>query len=120
MPLIMPRERALEEIERIRKLGLIEQKEYKRYYTLVAEVLRRYMQTVEPSWSTHLTTEELQARASTEAKPAMAVLRQADLVKFARSIPGSETAHGDLDRSRAFIESYPHPLETAAPEERVA
>lgn len=120
IPTIMPRDRALEEIERIRKLGLIEQKEFKRYYTLVGEVLRQYMQTIEPAWGTHLTTEELHARASAQASAAMTVLRQADLVKFARGIPAPETAQGDLDRTRAFIESYPPPPAPAAPEERVA
>lgn len=120
IPAIMPRERALHEIDRIRTLGLIEQKEYKRYYSLLSEVLRQYVQTVEPAWSTYLTTEELAARSAGNAgvKPAMSVLRHADLVKFARSIPEPDAARADLDHARAWVSNYP--AATAASEAKVA
>ncbi|MGQ0815210.1 MAG: DUF4381 family protein [Gemmatimonadota bacterium] len=122
LPLIMPRERALDELERIRKSGLVEQGELKRFYTLVSEVLRHYMQTVEPQWRTHLTTGEL-ARLidrDAEVKPAFATLRQADMVKFARSVPDPTTATRSLDRTRDWISSYPAPAPATAPAERAA
>lgn len=120
IPAIMPRERALREIERIRKLGLVEQKEYKRYYSLLTDVVRPYMQTIEPAWSTHLTTEELAARTAghAEVKPAMSLLRRADLVKFARSIPEPDAARADLEHARAWVSSYP--ALAAVHEEKVA
>jgi len=112
LPLVMPRARAIEELDRIAKAGLIEQKEFKRYYTLVAEVLRRYMQTIEGEWRTTLTTDELNrvVKPIAETRPAVAVLRQADMVKFARSIPDDVTAARDLERARAFVTEYPPPV----------
>jgi hypothetical protein len=117
LPLVMPRERAIEELERIAKAGLIERKEYKQYYTLVSEVLRRYMQTIQGEWSTHLTTDELKAKlaAVPETRSALAVLGQADMVKFARSIPDDVTAARDLDRARAFVLEYPAPVPETVP-----
>jgi hypothetical protein len=111
LPVVMPRDRALEEIERIRKLALVEQKDFKRHYTLISEVLRQYMATTESGWSTDLTTEELRAKTKdiAEVRPAIVVLRQADMVKFAKSIPDTATAHADLDRARDWIVSYPAP-----------
>jgi hypothetical protein len=116
LPLVMPRERALEELDRIAKAGLIEQKDFKRYYTLVSEVLRRYMQTIEGEWSTTLTTDELHKRVRSieQTRPAVAVLRQADMVKFARSIPDDVTAARDLERVRAFVTEYPAAVTDAA------
>lgn len=119
LPMIMPRDRALEELERIRRLGLLEAGESKRYYSLVAEVLRKYMGTVMPAWSTFLTTAELAQRTKDveETKPAISVLRQADLVKFARSTPDTQTATRDLDRLHAWISDYPAPVASPAPSE---
>jgi hypothetical protein len=116
LPVIMPRERALEELERIRKLGLVREGDFKRHYTLVSEVLRKYMSTTEPKWSTDLTTDELAQRTKdvAEAKPALSVLRQADMVKFARSIPDAQTAERDLERTREWITQYPAPVAVPA------
>ncbi|MGQ0562383.1 MAG: hypothetical protein ACT443_10970, partial [Gemmatimonadota bacterium] len=122
IPAILPRDRALEELDRIAAMRLPEQNEFKRFYTLVSEVLRNYMQTVEPTWRTHLTTDEMAAkmRPEDEAKPALALLRQADLVKFARSTPDPATAARDLDRTRAWITSYPAPAPATAPAQGAA
>lgn len=122
MPLIMPRERALEELERIRKLGLLEQGDFRRFYTLLSEVARKYLQTVEPALSTWLTTEELVARTAdrAELKPAHAVLRHADLVKFARSVPDREAAARDLDRTIEWVNGFPAPIVAPADVEKVA
>ena len=116
LPTIMPRERALEELERIRKLGLVREGDFKRHYTLVSEVLRKYMSTTEPKWSTDLTTDELAQKTKdvAEAKPAISVLRQADMVKFARSIPDAQTAERDLERTSEWIAQYPAPAAVPA------
>ncbi len=75
------------------------------------DVLRRYTATVRPDWGTDLTTIELSERvgAESDVKPALGVLRHADMVKFARSIPGANDAHADLDRARDWIAAYPAP-----------
>ena len=122
LPMIMPRERALQELDRIQKLGLVEAGDFKRHYTLLSEVLRKYTATVEPAWGTDLTTDELAARTREveETRPAIAVLRQADLVKFARSTPDAETARRDLDRAREWVSSYPATATAPAPAEGLA
>jgi hypothetical protein len=119
LPMIMPRERALEELERIRKLGLVRAGDFKRHYTLVSEVLRKYMSTTEPKWSTDLTTDELAQRTLevSEAKPAISVLRQSDMVKFARSVPDAQTAERDLERTSDWITEYPAPAPVSVPAE---
>ena len=90
--------------------------EFKRHYTLVSEVLRKYMSTTEPKWSTDLTTDELAQRTKdvTDTKPAISVLRQSDMVKFARSIPDAQTAERDLERTSDWITQYPAPAPTPA------
>ncbi|HEX6559481.1 MAG TPA: hypothetical protein VF021_08460 [Longimicrobiales bacterium] len=120
IPTIMPRDRALHELDRIAQMDLLREGLYKRYYTLVAEVLRQYMTTVEPSWTGYLTTEELarKVRGRSEITGAIAVLRNADMVKFAKQTPSQSEASRDLDRTRDFITDYPPPpaIETAPAE----
>jgi hypothetical protein len=122
VPQALPRERALEELERVRQAALVEKGEYKEHYTRVAEVLRRYAATVNPALSTDLTTSELAERVRDDAavKPALAVLKHSDMVKFARSVPGAADAHADLDRARDWITAYPPPVVEAAHEEKAA
>lgn len=109
VPAIMPRARALAELARIRELGLAEEGLYKRYYTLVTEVLRQYLATVEPAWSTDLTTAELarKVRGHAEVAPVVAVLKNSDLVKFARQTPGLPDALRDFDCVHDFVRAYP-------------
>ena len=114
--IVMPRERALEELARIRKLGLIEESAYKRFYTLASDVLRQYMATVEASWSTHLTTDEVsrKVRGRQDVAPAIAILRNSDMVKFAKHTPDSAAALRDFDRMEEWIRAYPAPMADAA------
>lgn len=125
IPTIMPRDRALQQLERIRAMDLVREGMYKRYYTLVAEVLRQYMATVEPSWSSYLTTDELarKVRGRPDIAHAISVLRNADLVKFAKQTPSESEATRDLDRTREFVTDYPPPpvpATAAAPAEGAA
>lgn len=105
--MVLPRDRALQELERIRTLGLAREGMYKRHYTLVSEVLRQYMETVDANWIGGLTTDELSrlTRSSVEVKPAIRVLRSADMVKFAAAPSTTDEAEGDLDRARDWIMS---------------
>lgn len=119
---IMPRERALEELERIRALGLIEEGLYKRFYTLVSEVLRQYLATVEPAWSTDLTTTELAriVRGNTDVSPAIAILRNADMAKFAKYVPQKDEAVRDLERAFDLVRKYPAPVPATSTEAKAA
>ena len=115
IPFIDPRERALQELQGIRDLQLIEQAEFKRHYILLSEVLRTFAASLESDWSTDLTTEELVPRLkrSPQAKPLTAILRSADTVKFARRVPTAAEARSDLDAAEAWVRSYERRAATA-------
>lgn len=111
LPLIMPRDAALRELDRIAAMNLANEGLYKRHYTLVSEVLRRYMETTEPSWNGGLTTDELarMLRGNADVREPIAVLRNADMVKFANASSNADEATRDLDRARTFIATWPLP-----------
>jgi hypothetical protein len=115
--LVDPREQALQEIARIRALGLIEQKQYRQHYILLSEVLRNYAARMESLWSTDLTTDELAVRAKPrkEAHELLTLLRSADLVKFARQQPNAAQATKELDAAEGWVRTFnqPEPVTTA-------
>jgi hypothetical protein len=109
-----PREAALALLDRARVLRLAESGEMKRYYSLVAEALRVYMDAVEPGWGADLTTEELAIRIRSghlvdATADAMRVLGRADLVKFARYRPDLAAAQADWALARTWVERFAEP-----------
>jgi hypothetical protein len=141
-----PREVVLEELDRIRALGLVEAGDVKVFYTLVSDALRRYVATIEPAWSQDLTTTELSVRMRAQvradqarrllaapagsagvavAAPADAgiarligILGSADLVKFARRRPQATEALTEWGAARRWAESFDWP--PAAPQQERA
>ena len=115
VPFVDPRERALQEIKRIRELQLIEQAQYKRHYILLSDVLRSFAASLESDWSTDLTTDELAPRLKrrSEAAPLMRLLRSADMVKFARRVPAATEARADTDAAEEWVRSFERRAETA-------
>lgn len=118
IPVIDPREHALQEIARIRALGLIEQKQYRQHYILLTQVVREFAERMEPGWSTDLTTEELAPRMKPrkEAHALLAMLRSADMVKFAKQQPTAAQADSDLATAEAFVREFNKPEPLATPE----
>ncbi|HEY0672313.1 MAG TPA: DUF4381 family protein [Longimicrobiales bacterium] len=118
IPFVDPRAEALQEIQRIRALGLIEQKQYRQHYILLSEVLRVFAGRMEPEWSTDLTTDELAPRIKPrkDAYPLLAVLRSADMVKFARRQPAAADAHKDVETAEAWVREFNKPEPVAAAE----
>lgn len=108
IPFIDPRERALEELRRIRAMQLLEQSEFKRFYILLSEVLRSFAGSLESDWTTDLTTDELAVRLKRrpEAAPLLRLLGSADMVKFARRQPALNEARADLDAAEAWVRSF--------------
>jgi hypothetical protein len=115
IPLVDPRERALQELRRIRELRLIEHQDFKQHYILLSEVLRTFAAATEPEWSTDLTTDELAPRVKrrSDATPLIKLLRNSDTVKFARRVPTANEARNDLDAAEAWVRSFNRPNETA-------
>jgi hypothetical protein len=86
-----PRAVAHAELEAMRLRGLVEQQQWKAWYAALSGVVRMYLEALVPRWGRDLTTEELiQALLRDGADGEVVarvenVLRQADLVKFARA-----------------------------------
>ena len=119
VPDMPPRQAALAMLDRARVLRLIEAGEFKRFYSIVSEALRMYIEAIEPAWSADLTTIELASLLldrGAEVVPALEVLTRADLVKFAKARPDAETARGDWSSARAWVERFGPQQETVAAE----
>lgn len=114
-PMVDPRERAMQELQRIRELRLIEQGEFKQHYVLLSEVLRSFAADVEAEWSTDLTTDELAPRLKSrpDASLLLKLLRSADTVKFARRIPSMTEARADLDDAEGWVAAFNRRTATA-------
>jgi hypothetical protein len=92
VPRIDPGERALVELDRIYRSGLIERGEVKTFYVLTTRTLRDYLDAVEPAWGAGLTTAEIDSQVDPGLRPRerrelVTVLFRADRVKFARHRP---------------------------------
>jgi hypothetical protein len=140
-PDVLPRDSALAELDRIRKLGYLERNELKAFYTAVASVLRRYTAQLDPRWGAELTTTELwqsmqrvlgetapvsvarqpgtAADESNEAVELYSMLGRADLVKFARARPAVVEAHDVWVGARHWVEQFPPPVADSATGEEV-
>jgi hypothetical protein len=107
-----PRERALAALEEARASGLAEAGEWKAFYTLVSDALRRYAMTVDMRWGTDLTTSELLAEMRAHRVPGGALeplahlLRVADLAKFARVRRAPDDAARDLETAKRWVETF--------------
>jgi hypothetical protein len=104
-----PREEALAALARAEALRDAEPKPF---YAAVSDALRHYLAALSPRWGTDLTTEELLAqmrldeRSSREVDELRGLLRQADLVKFARVRPSAREAENTLVTARRWIERF--------------
>jgi len=127
-PATPPRERALIELERVRRLGYLERGEWKAFYSAVSGVLRQYAADLEAQWSRDLTTAELSEAMDARLQQAMssaggrggdrliALLGGADLVKFAARRPSRPEAEQAWSESLGWVESFdwPEPAPAAA------
>lgn len=114
-PDIDPAEAALEELARIEALGLIEKGLIKDFYTLISEVLRRYIERKYGVLAMELPTTFIvraivgRGLMSGCRDRVRELLEVCDLVKFARHVPPDETTLATVGRARDIV------LETAEP-----
>lgn len=97
---------ALAELEKIAGMGLIERGELKEYYTLVADVVRRYLGARFDVETLDRTTHELLAelaRRRISVDGLGALLEEADLVKFAKFHPDLARAESAIERARRIV-----------------
>ena len=109
--IIDPYQRALRDLERIERLGLVDAGERTRYVALVVDVLREYIADRAPGAPLSLTSTEL--LAITQRIPTLPhdrllrILNEADLVKFARRPVSAERAR-DIGREAKSIVDFEH------------
>jgi len=97
---------ALTELSRIERMGLVEAGELKRYYTLVVDAVRRYLEARYGVDAMDRTTHELVAVLGARGHHVdglEALLGEADLVKFARFTPPRAAAEGAIGAAREIV-----------------
>jgi len=106
----LPHEVAFDELARIESLGLPSQQRYKEHYTLVSDVLRQYVDIVFTIPTIDRTTDAIRRslRLVAGKKETMvlliAMLNEADLVKFAKVQPKVATAQDYIEQARRFVD----------------
>jgi hypothetical protein len=108
---------ALTELTRIEKMNLLEDGQYKKYYTLVTDVVRRYLEGRFGVDAMDRTTAELLfelERRRLAVNGLDDLLNEADLVKFARLVPGPGAGEAAISTAREIIvKTKPAPVESA-------
>jgi hypothetical protein len=115
-PHLVPEDAALKELKRIEALGLIERGMIKDYYTLVSEIVRRYLerkfQVLAMESPTSYTLGALfEIEVAPEGIDAIRdVLEEGDLVKFAKLNPAGEAVASLLTRAREVVKLTGSPV----------
>jgi hypothetical protein len=102
---------ALEGLRRLRAQRLIEKKEFESYYVTLSAIVRTYLEDGLHLRAPEMTTEEFLSVVSQDLRldPSQRerldeFLSQADLVKFARHVPGLGEGEAAYEAARRFIE----------------
>lgn len=107
---------ALAELARAGDAGWIERGELRALYVAVSGAVRAFAAHLSPRWGAERTTEELAREMAAGGAPQAdvaalaAVLRRADLVKFARHTPKADEAAADLAAARAWVSRAEAPV----------
>ncbi len=106
----LPHEKALDELERIKGLGLPEDGRYQEHYTLVSDTMRRYVEQTYQVETMERTTSELRHELKNSAMPQNAtrgflhLLDESDMVKFANVTPRQADAYQLVALAEQIIE----------------
>jgi hypothetical protein len=100
-----PHIQAEKEIDQLVAGGLFEKGEVKTCYFIFSEIIRRYMESVRHFPAAEMTTEEIvqHVRNTSQDQEILPLLRQADLVKFADTIPTPDRKARDIEAVRTYI-----------------
>jgi hypothetical protein len=101
-----PHIRAEKEIDNLIASGLFENGNVKAFYFNFSETIRRYMESIRRFPAAEMTTEEIARWVKTDPsdQKILPLLRQADLVKFADSIPAPDSKDQDILTARTYIQ----------------
>jgi len=102
---------ALEALAKLQRAGLIEAGRHDEYWVRLSAIVRNYLEGRFQLRAPEMTTEEFlqAAQRNPQIEPGQRALlsrflAEADLVKFARYVPGSEDAEGAYASAREFVE----------------
>jgi hypothetical protein len=105
IPQIPPHIRAKKEIEELDAQRLFENGHVKRFYFRFSEILRRYLGSLRGFPAVELTTEEIARCIEREQdRGLLALLRQADLVKFADRVPTPARKEVEVKTALSYIQ----------------
>ena len=105
IPQIPPHIRAKKEIEELDAQRLFEKGHAKRFYFRFSEILRRYLGSLRGFPAVELTTEEIARCIDREQdRGLLALLRQADLVKFADRVPVPARKEEEVKTALSYIQ----------------
>ena len=101
-----PHVKAEKEIHDLLASGLFEKGKVKAFYFLFSETIRRYMASIRRFPAAEMTTEEIARWVKTDPadQKILPLLKQADLVKFADSIPSPDRKAQDILMARSYIQ----------------
>jgi hypothetical protein len=99
-----PDVRARRELLGLEKKQYFEKGRVKNYYFFYSEILRRYLEAIRNFPAAEYTTEEIARRVSAESdRKLIPLLQQADLVKFADTVPTAARKEEDIKAALAYI-----------------
>ena len=107
----LPHEIALDELQRIARLGLPEQQLFKEHYSMVSDTVRLYLERTYGVPIMERTTGEVRAelRGTTMDRgtqsSVLAFLEESDLVKFADFVPSEADAYELISQGRTIVET---------------
>jgi len=112
--ILSPREAALQELEELEALKLVEKGQFRKYYFRLSEILRHFLQEEIQIPAVDATTEEIRPHLKSskflnteETHTVDRILIDMDLVKFAKFIPSPEEIRRLRDELKAFIRTAP-------------
>ena len=110
-----PHIQAEKEISQLVAGGLFEKGEVKTFYFIFSEIIRRYMESIRHFPAAEMTTEEIARHVgnTSQDQEILPLLRQADLVKFADTIPTPDRNMRDIEAARTYIRQT-CPMQTEA------
>ncbi len=125
-PALPPYELAIKALEDLRLKRLCEKGENKRYYSELSEILREYLGGRFGIHAIEMTTYEISEAilgieeiGPNSRQELISILRESDLVKFAKHIPESYIDARVMEQAIAFLESSKPKQEEAKPEKEV-
>ncbi len=100
-----PHIQAEKEIDQLVADRLFEKGEVKTFYFIFSEIIRRYMESIRHFPAAEMTTEEIARHLgnTSQDQEILPLLRQADLVKFADTIPTPDRNVRDIEAARTYI-----------------